>query len=961
MDKQKRAGLELFVALSALAFVLAAYGDLARAAPGAGPGGMSRILHVGCGQFCPGGGDWKAEFDDTTLSGGYSYSVDGKAYHGHKPNWFCWFFDRRGSVTIRCPKGVQGTLYLHFVDLGNSSRKQTVTVCGRYTDVLREFFEPAGQWCQYSLSPDDTKDGTILIELVNDQGANAVISRIDFVPAGVKDALAPEMGPAGQTPEALVHWDWVRQEKVKRRRPGCRDAVAEVLDRGEALSSDLKELGAAAGARMLDENLSNCRRRQIKLTEADEADKSATAAWEELYFEARWTVRKAALENPLLNFDELLFVKRHTPSAAHQCSHHVGTSQRPGADVCILKGLRLDGEVRSVLGDQLLPGGIGRPDLSYDATRIVFPYAAPRPIPTPYRGGIPGEQDAGPCLAYQVYEIGVDGSGLRPLTDGPQENTEPCYLPDERICFTSSRRGRFVQCGDWALVFSLYSMNRDGSDVQPITEAKEGEWFPSVLDDGRIIYMRWEYVIKPFNTIQYLWTVNPDGTGARLAYGDHFAFSPGPLTFIEARQIPGTSKVITTGAAHHNCGVGPICIVDLGRNRGNEQGLLRVTPEVGYPETSEMANTICRNGWYNAPYPLSEKYFLVCYSFEPNHNAPAGYGIYLMDVHGNKELIFRDPERSCYSPIPLKPRSRPAVLPPVVAVDEPSDTGTLILADVYRGLAGVRRGTVKYLRVLKTIPKDYHSTPQRLDIGIGSGWDPRAVLGTVPIEEDGSACFQVPADTPVFFEALDENYMDVRRMRSYLTVKPNETVSCVGCHESYNAAPTNVRLIALEHPPREITPPPWGATPMAFSTVVQPVLDRYCIRCHDGTSGKDRSFDLTSNQMVPAGGADNHYPPAPSDPYRVTASFANLLPHVDFIRLNGYVGGNLPLEPYAVGSHRSKLVDLLDDGHYDVELDADSRRAIVTWIDCNAPFLGGWDEYAERTIADAVPDRGTTD
>jgi hypothetical protein len=373
-----------------------------------------------------------------------------------------------------------------------------------------------------------------------------------------------------------------------------------------------------------------------------------------------------------------------------------------------------------------------------------------------------------------------------------------------------------------------------------------------------------------------------------------------------------------------------------------------VTPEVGYPETSEMANTICQNGWYNAPYPLSEKHFLACYSFEPHHNAPAGYGIYLMDVHGNKELIFRDPERSCYSPIPLKPRSRPPLLPQVVDKGELTDTGTLVLADVHRGLDGVPRGTVKYLRVLKTLPKNYHSTPQRLDIGIGSGWDPRAVLGTVPIEEDGSACFRIPADTPVFFEALDENYMDVRRMRSYLTVKPNETVSCVGCHESYNAAPTNVRLNALEHPPQEITPPPWGAIPMAFSNVVQPVLDRHCIRCHDGTSGKDKSFDLTGNHMVPAKGADNHYPPAPADPYRVTASFANLLPHVDFIRLTGYGGGNLPLEPYAVGSHRSKLVDLLDSGHYDVQLDANSRRAIVTWIDCNAPFLGGWEEYSAK-------------
>jgi len=909
---------------------------------------MSRVFHVGCGQFCPVGSvDWKAELDDATLAEGYSYSVDGKTYFGHKPNWFCWFFDRRGSVTIRCPKSVQGTLYLHFVDLGNSSRKQSVTVCGRYTDVVEAFFEPDGKWCQYALAADDTKDGTIPIELVNEGGANAVISRIDFVPAGVKDALAPEMGPDGRTPEALIQWDWFRQERIKRRRPGSRAAVADVLDRGEALSRDLKQLNAEPVASLLDDHIAGFRRRHDQLCKAEESGESVSVGWEELYFEARWAVRRAAFENPLLDFGEILFVKRYTPSIAHQCSHHVGTSQRPGADLCVLKGLCPDGEVRSVLGDQLAPGGFGRPDLSYDATRIVFPYAAPRQVPTPYQAGIP-DVDTGPCVAYQIHEIGVDGSGLRRLTDGPHENTEPCYLPDGRIRFASSRCGRLVQCGDWALVFSLFVMNRDGSDVQPITDAKEGEWFPSVLDDGRIIYMRREYVIKPFNTIQYLWSVNPDGTGARLAYGDHFAFSPGPLTFIEARQIPGTSKVITTGAAHHNCGVEPICMVDLRRNRGDERGLVRITPEVGYPETSEMRNTICQNGWYNAPYPLSEKHFLVCYSFEPQHNAPAGYGIYLMDVHGNKELIFRDRERSCYSPIPLKTRSKPPVLLQTVDADGPRDAGTLLMADVYRGLEGVSRGTVKYLRVLKTLPKIQHSTPQRLDIGIGSGWDPRLVLGTVLVEEDGSAHFQVPANTPIFFEALDKDYMDVRRMRSYLTVQPGETVGCVGCHESYSAAPTNVKLMALERPPQEITPPPWGAIPMAFSDVVQPVLDRHCVRCHDGTTGEDKSFDLTANDFVPPKGADNHYPPAPSDPYRVTSSFVNLLPHVDFIRLSGYGGGNLPLEPYAVGSHRSKLVETLDSGHYDVQLDVDSRRAIVTWIDCNAPFLGGWDDYVAR-------------
>jgi hypothetical protein len=927
----------------------------ARAAPSDGPGGTSRFFHVECGVFSPGGSAaWGPQLDDAVVADGYGYSVDGKTWRGAGEADFCWFFNVSGSITVRCPKGVEGTLYLYFLDLGSSSRKQTVTVAGKYTDPLEGFIEPDGRWCQYQLTAADTRQGSVRIELVKTAGANAVISRIDFLPHGVRDSLAPERGPADLTPEGMIRYDWYRQERIRRRKPGCREAVAELLDRGDALVADLAELGANAVAATAAEELVAFRREYGQLAQREEAGRSPGAEWDKLYFDARWVVRRAAFSNPLLDFDELLFVKRITPEIAHQCSHHVGSSQRPGADLCVLSGLGPDGEVRSLLGDQLPPGGIGRPDLSFDARRIVFPYAAPRDEPTAYRSGLPGVV-GGACLDYQIHEIGVDGSGLRQLTDGPKENTEPCYLPDGRICFTSSRCDRFVQCGDWAIVFSLHTMNADGSDVRSITEAKEGEWFPSVLDDGRIIYMRWEYVLKPFNTIQYLWTVNPDGTAARLAYGDHFHFSPGPLSFIEARQIPGTSKVVATGAAHHNCGVGPICIVDLARNRGDAEGLARVTPEVGYPETAEMAGTVSRAGWYDSPYPLSEKHFLVSYSFEPHHNSAAGYGIYLIDVHGNKELIYRDPQRSCYSPIPLRPRKRPPVLAPMVAPvvnqteQEPAESATVLMLDVYQGLDGVEPGTIKYLRVLETLPKAVHSVPQRLDLGIGSGWDPRAILGTVPVERDGSVRFRVPAGKTIFFEVLDENYMDVRRMRSFTNFRPGEEVTCVGCHESYGTAPPNRTVAALAAAPREITPPPWGAGPMDFAAVVQPVLDRRCTHCHDGTEGEAKSFDLTANNLIEPAGADDHYPPAASDPYRVTASFANLLPSVSFTKLTGYEGGNLPLGPYQVGSHRSRLVKLLDAGHYDVKLSPDQRRAIVAWIDCNAPFLGGWEDYVTGT------------
>ncbi len=245
-------------------------------------------------------------------------------------------------------------------------------------------------------------------------------------------SAAPGNPTSQSTPEQTVERDWSRQEKLKQRAPGCREAVSDVLQRGEALLKDLAELGADEVVSQAAEKLAACRRRHDELAAREETDSDVAAEWDELYLRTRWIVRRAALNNPLLDFDELLFVKRFTPSVAHQCSHHVGSSQVPGGDLCVLSGLKPDGKVRSVLGDLLPSGAIGRPDLSFDARQIVFPYAAPRPNPTAYPHGLPG-QVGGACLDYQLYEINVgsegdSGTGLRKLTTGPHENTSKVYF-----------------------------------------------------------------------------------------------------------------------------------------------------------------------------------------------------------------------------------------------------------------------------------------------------------------------------------------------------------------------------------------------------------------------------------------------------------------------------------------------------------------------------------------------------
>jgi hypothetical protein len=737
-----------------------------------------------------------------------------------------------------------------------------------------------------------------------------------------------------------IEADWVRQEKVTRKLditdPKALDGA---LARGRLLITDMQGLGAKKEAAAAADALDHIGKERTGGAVAD------------LYNETRWVIRELAFSNPKLDFDEVVFVKRQWPNQNHQCSHRVGEAQTPGANICILKGLSPEGQIRGILGGKAAKGGVGRFDLSYDAKRIVFPWARPRNPPTRYGYGLPGVR-GGLCYMYDVYEVNADGTDLRQLTHIPDaEDTEPCYLPDGRIAFTSSRADRFVQCGDWALACGIYTMNPDGTDVRQVTEPKEGEFYPSMLEDGRIMYTRWDYVMKAYNVIQQLWAVNPDGRGASLVYGDHYDFSPGPKGFFEARQIPGTSKVISTGGAHHNTCAGPIMIVDLDKNRGGPEGMRNVTPEFGqrYPEAGG-SNVRSDVGWYSSPYPLTEWHYLVSFSFEKDNAARHGYGLYLMDIHGNKELIHRLKDASCYSPYPLRERSKPRVIPDQVAGVNPETPGTLIVTDIYQGLDGVKRGEVKFLRILETHSKTVRTTPQRVDLGASCGWDVRGVLGIVPVEDDGSVHFELPPFKQVFFEALDKDYLEIRRMRNFMNVMPGEKVSCVGCHEPYGTAAMtsgNRILKALKRKPSKIEPPPWGTGGFSFVDIIQPVLNKHCVKCHGDEETRKRTktpFDLRGMLMVraPTPARDGDQGPQ----HCVSDSFVQLLRYVSYVQMGGNSGPATPLPANATGSRVSKLMKIISEGkqHKELDLNVGEWRAFAAWIDCNAPYLGSWQD-----------------
>jgi len=924
------------------------------------PGGRSKVFHIDCGLRLPGGNPpWRAEHDHAIMADGYSYTVAGNAFNdSSKPAWNCWFFSDRGSITIRCPKGIEGTLYLHFLDMNDAGRAQTVTVCGRYTDAIERFFAPAGKWRRYELKKADTAGGKIVIEIVCNAGGNAVISRIDFVPSGMKDALLPEEKPrvpyAAPPPrdfKGLVESDWRRQEQIKGRSPGCRAAVADALSRGTALLADLRQLGAKEAADAAAVQLARCKSRHDELVKKENDRQNVAAQWNDLYLQTRWTIRRAAFANPLLHDGEgLLFVRRHHATFNHQCARRRSRYCRLGGEICLLKNIGPEGpgEIASLSSGKFPAGLFGRPDVSFDGKRIVFGYAAADVKDTKEPAAVlhPGQNSIGNGTYFQVWEMALDGkTPPRQITRGKsrrEESTDPIYLPDGRIAFMSPRAGGMVQCGDWAWADCMFTVKPGGSDVRQITWSKEGEWDPSLMDDGSIVFTRWEYVMRFWRPTQLIWSVRPDGTNPRVIGG----YLVGERNYARCRQIPGTNKIVCVESHHHNDGSGNILIVDLRHGRDTADG-----------ETTLVA------GSGDCPFPLNENHFLI--SYDPRgtgakDNRRAGQvALYLADTHGNLELIHRDGTMSAMYPTLL--RKRP--LPPVVAEVRPGQTpqhGEFFVQNVHAGLPKSMHGKARYLRVVQAHQRHIHTSPCNIWVGMG-GFETKKVLGTVPVRPDGSAYFRVPAGAAVFFSVLDENHQALHTMRMTTDVKPGETVSCVGCHEPMTRSPAAASTpLAMKHPASKIEPPPWGVQSFGFPKLVQPILDKHCTKCHDGDKTKDKgsekSFDLRAGAAKPEVYIPNVWT-AVGESYKrhyTYPSYWTLLKYVKYADIHQY---HTP--PGSWGSRVSPLTKLLDEGHKKVQLSDAERRTFNAWIDCNVPYLDDFRKFAvdpeiRKTASDRV-------
>jgi hypothetical protein len=513
-------------------------------------------------------------------------------------------------------------------------------------------------------------------------------------------------------------------------------------------------------------------------------------------------------------------------------------------------------------------------------------------------------------------------------------------------------------------VSNLYRCDADGKFLRRLTFDQVHNNYPTVTQDGRILYTRWEYNDRSQIYPQPLLQMMPDGTGQTEFYGGNSWF---PTTILHARNIPGTGKVVAIATGHHSRQTGKLIVLDPAKGRQEADGAQLIAP---VRETkAEKIDAYGQDGeLFQYPYPLSETEYLVAYhpvGWQPGRDwsfSPR-FGVYWMHQDGRRELLAADPTLPCNQPVPL--RVRRAVFRRSDLVDYRKAEGTYYVQDVYAGLAmqGVARGTVTTLRV---VALDFRaagvgdngnhgpgggaliSTP----IAIGNGaWDPKIILGDATVHEDGSVFFKVPARTPVYFQLLDANGRMVQSMRSWSTLQPGENASCTGCHEHKNSSPP----VALQQTRAfrkgvEALKPFHGATRgFSFAREIQPILETRCVSCHDGGSGTP--YNLTRAEVVDAAAKrrwmQSYLDLTHSQPEgRKRDQQHRWRGNPDHPMVNWISAASVPtpIPPYSAGSNRSRVTTLLDEGHGDVELTREEKEKLAAWIDLGVPFCGDYTE-----------------
>ncbi|HEY3323962.1 MAG TPA: hypothetical protein VGP72_26150 [Planctomycetota bacterium] len=648
--------------------------------------------------------------------------------------------------------------------------------------------------------------------------------------------------------------------------------------------------------------------------------------------------REALAANPLVSGQPLLYTTHaqyvaiyHAIDTLYQVGEATeGKYHRGGA----LKVLDVPSGKTKTLVEA--PEGLVRsPCVHFDAKKIIF------------------SMRHNPKENFHLFEINVDGTGLKQLTSAPDvSDFDPLYLPDDTVVFSSTREPKYNMCSQ-DIGANLHRMEADGANIYQITKSTLFENQSSLMPDGRILYKRWEYVDRNFGDAHGFWTVNPDGTNQAVLWGNNKA-DPGAVYY--PRVIPGSGgKLLCILSTHHHNMWGPLAIIDPQLATDGKASILRTWPASVRQRLSDSDRFNCDgmnaiNPKYEEPWPLSEKYFLCSRMIGKGPEM----GIYLIDTFGNEVLLHAEAP-SCFSAMPIVAQARPPLLPSRRTFAQ--EPGYLYVQNVYQGthMQGVKPGAVKKIRIVESPEKRAWTSGKWYGQGFqapGMNWHDftaKRILGTVPVEADGSAYFTVPSDTFIYFQLLDENGMMIHSMRSGTVLQAGERTGCVGCHEHRLSAPpavapaslpagteTGATPMALRRAASEIEP--WYGPPRIFNYLseVQPVFDKYCVSCHD--FGKDGA-----KKLILAGDKDPFF----------NASYTQLW-RKGYIKPIG--AGPSSVQPaYAWGSHASKIVQYLQMNASRVKLDKESFDRLVTWIDLNAPYYPSYDTSYPDNMSGRCP------
>jgi hypothetical protein len=658
-----------------------------------------------------------------------------------------------------------------------------------------------------------------------------------------------------------------------------------------------------------------------------------------------------------MGFDKLLFIKRDTYHSSHFYSDFIDGCSRFGSNICILD--LSTGKAKDIFSGKMTKGIFGRVDLSFDAKKIVFGWKA-----SEWEG-------------FRIYESNIDGSGLHQVTHPPKDeklrikmydqstylrfakiyhhqtdDMNPCYLPDGGIMFVSSRceTGTLCNSDDQLAGTQMYRIEPDGSKFEKLSNSAVSEFTPNVCEDGRVVYTRWEYIDKGQIGVKCLWSMNADGTASREVYGNNVRFPP---TMIQGRQIPGHANLfVAIGSPHWpHSGTGTVIMIDTNKPIRTLEPMSYVTPyvkvmqEPGYNQYNFETKLWERSGkgpLYRDPFPLSKDLFIVSHNEDRTKDAKdaKAYGLYTLDTKARHKRIYRDLETSTWCAQPLRPRKKPpiSIMP---RNEELAKKGLAICSvlDIYHGMENVKRGEVKWIRIMEQVPRPWSARrrwqPACGHTQIPGGGGPLSVKllrGVVPVEKDGSANFYVPADRNIYFQALNKDYLELQRERTYVNYRPGETRACIGCHETPNDAPRlPSKRIATSKPPVMPQPQPGdkqAARPLHYETDVQPIFDKQCISCH-GAEKPAAGLRLTGEHW-----------------WLSNFSFVSLIRggYVPGFREGSDFEGTEYSPAKTIGSGVSKLMKQIKKGcpGNKTKMSQAEFVRIATWIDTNGVYSGSY-------------------